>query len=110
VIVDRDNDSASGANAEDENLMPAWAAAEKTEGEVEKPAPDIFHSSEEPRRGLEPLRIGLVQDRFEYLNGRNLVKEEKIVQRGSIAKFDCRASYGRKVGTLDDSRLSSDAE
>jgi hypothetical protein len=46
VIVDRDNDSSSGANAEDENLMPAWVAAEKSEVEVEKPPPDIFHSSE----------------------------------------------------------------
>jgi len=81
VIVDRDNDSASGENAEDENLMPAWAKAEESEGEVEKPAPDLFQSNEEPRRGLEPLRIGLIEDRFEYLSGKTLVKEEKIVQR-----------------------------
>jgi hypothetical protein len=81
VIVDRDNDSASGAKAGDENLMPAWTTAEKSEGEVEKSAPDIFHSSEEPRRGLEPLRIGLIEDRFEYLSGKTLVKEEKLVQR-----------------------------
>jgi hypothetical protein len=81
VIVDRDNNSAPGANAEDENLMPAWATAEKSEGEVEKPPPDTFHSSEEPRRGLEPLRIDLIEDRFEYLSDKTLVKEEKIVQR-----------------------------
>jgi hypothetical protein len=30
VIVDRDNDSAPGRNAEDENLMPAWAKAEES--------------------------------------------------------------------------------
>jgi hypothetical protein len=81
VIVDRDNDSARGGNAEDDNLMPAWAKAEQSEGEVEKTAPDVFHSNEEPRRGREPLRIGLIEDRFEYLSGKTLVKEEKIVQR-----------------------------
>src|SRR5271165_5717957 len=81
VIVDRDNDSARGGNAEDDNLMPAWAKAEQSEGEVEKPAPDVFQSNEEPRRGREPLRIGLIEDRFEYLSGKKLVKEEKIVQR-----------------------------
>jgi DNA integrity scanning protein DisA with diadenylate cyclase activity len=27
------------------------------------------------------LRIDLIEDRFEYLSGRKLVKEEKIVQR-----------------------------
>ena len=58
VIVDRDNDSAPGRNAEDEHLMSAWAKAEESESEVEKLAPDMFQSSEEPRRGLEPLRIG----------------------------------------------------
>ena len=56
VIVDRDNNSAPGENAEDENLMPAWAMAEKSEHEVEASAPDMFQSNEEPRRGLEPLR------------------------------------------------------
>ncbi len=81
VIVDRDNNSAPGENAEDENLMPAWAKAEKSEREVEPSAPDIFQSNEEPRRGLEPLRIGLIEDRFEYLSGKTLVKEEKIIQR-----------------------------
>ena len=81
VIVDRDNDSAPGRNAEDENLMPAWAKAEESESEVEKLAPDRFQSSEEPRRGLEPLRIGLIEDRFEDLSGKTLVKDEKMVQR-----------------------------
>ena len=27
------------------------------------------------------MRIGLIEDRFEYLSGKTLVKEEKIVQR-----------------------------
>jgi hypothetical protein len=81
VIVDRDNNSIPGENVEDENLMPAWAKTEESEREVEKPAPEIFQSNEEPRRGLEPLRIGLIEDRFEYLSGKTLVKEEKIVQR-----------------------------
>jgi hypothetical protein len=80
VIVDRDNNSAPGENAED-NLMPAWAKAEKTECEIEKQAPDMFRSNEEPRRGLDPLRIDLVEDRFEDLRSKKLVKEEKIVQR-----------------------------
>jgi hypothetical protein len=61
--------------------MPAWAKADKSEREVETSAPDRFQSNEEPRRGLEPLKIGLMEDRFEYLSGKKLVKEEKIVQR-----------------------------
>jgi hypothetical protein len=81
VIVDRDNDSAPGENAEDENLMPAWEKAEKSESEAGTPAPDRFQSNQEPRRGLEPLKIGLIEDRFEYLSGKTLVKEEKVVQR-----------------------------
>jgi hypothetical protein len=81
VVVERDNDSARGENAEDENLMPAWAKAEESESEVEKLAPNMFQSNEEPRRGLEPLRIELIEDRFEYLSGKTLIKDEKIVQR-----------------------------
>jgi hypothetical protein len=81
VVVERDNDSARGENAEDEDLMPAWAEAEESESEVEKLAPDMFQSNEEPRRGTEPLRIGLIEDRFEYLSGKTLLKDEKTVQR-----------------------------
>ena len=81
VVVERDNDSARGENAEDENLMPAWAKAEESESEVEKLAPNMFQSNEEPRRGLEPLRIELIEDRFEYPSGKTLIKDEKIVQR-----------------------------
>jgi hypothetical protein len=82
VIVDRDNNSAPGKNAADENLIPAWAKTEdKSQREIEKHAPDIFQSNEEPQRGLDPLRIELIEDRFEYLSGKKLVKEEKIVQR-----------------------------
>jgi hypothetical protein len=81
VIVDRDNNSTPGQNVEDENLMPAWAKTEESEREAETQAPDRFRSNEEPRRGLEPLRIDLVEDRFEYLRGKTLVKEEKTVQR-----------------------------
>jgi hypothetical protein len=109
VIVDRDNDSAPGANAEDENLMPAWAKAEKSESEVEKPAPDVFQSSEEPQRGLEPLRIGLIEDRFDDLSGKKLMKEEKIVQR---YRFSPRpAVFGLVVGlaaSLEAGRLMRD--
>jgi hypothetical protein len=61
--------------------MPAWAKADKSESDVGTPAPDRFESNQEPRRGLEPLKIGLIEDRFEYLSGKTLVKEEKIVQR-----------------------------
>ena len=86
VIVDRDNNSASGENAEDENLTPAWAKTEdQSEREVEKAALDMFQSNEEPRRGLEPLRIDLIEDRFEYLSGRKLVKEEWISPQLQIA-------------------------
>ena len=81
VVVDRDNDSARGENAEDENLMPAWVKAEESESEAEKLAPDMFQSNQEPRRSLEPLRIGLIEDRFEYLSGKTLIKDQKIVQR-----------------------------
>jgi hypothetical protein len=65
---------------EDENLIPAWAKPEKSESEVEEQTPEVFCSNEEPRRGLEPLRIDLIEDRFEYLSGKALVKEEKALQ------------------------------
>jgi hypothetical protein len=70
VIVDRDNNSAPGENAEDENLMPGWAKTEEPESHLGTPVPDRFQSNQEPRRGLEPLKIGLIEDRFEYLRGR----------------------------------------
>ena len=40
-------------------------------------------SSRTRNRGAacEPLRIDLIEDRFEYLSGKTLVKEEKVVQR-----------------------------
>ena len=66
---------------EDENLIPAWAKDENNRQKVEKQAPDTFRSNEEPRRGLDPLRIDLIEDRFEGLKGKKLVKEEKTVQR-----------------------------
>ncbi len=81
VIVDRDNNSIPGKNNEDENLIPAWAKDENNRQKVEKQAPDTFRSNEEPRRGLDPLRIDLIEDRFEGLKGKKLVKEEKTVQR-----------------------------
>jgi len=81
VIVDRDNNSIPGENNEDENLIPAWAKDENNRQKVEKQAPDTFRSNEEPRRGLDPLRIDLIEDRFEGLKGKKLVKEEKTVQR-----------------------------
>lgn len=80
VIVDRDNNSAPGANSDDKNLVPAWAKKEESERAVEMLAPDRFQSNEEPRRGLEPLKIDLIEDRFEYLSGKKLAKEEKVVQ------------------------------
>ena len=84
VIVDRDNNSASGENAEDENLLPAWGkTGEESEEDVKKVAPDIFQSNEEPRRGLEPLRIGLIEDRFEYLSGKSSYRTIKSSQASS---------------------------
>jgi hypothetical protein len=38
-------------------------------------------SNEEPRRGLALLRIDLIEDRCEYLSGKALVKEEKVLQQ-----------------------------
>ena len=52
VIVDRDNNGAPGENAEDENLMPAWAKADKSESDVGTTAPDRFESNQEPRRDI----------------------------------------------------------
>src|SRR5215469_2018292 len=71
---------ARAADVEDENLIPAWAKTERPESEVEEQAPEVFCSNQEPRRGLEPLRIDLIEDRFEYLSGKALVKEEKVLQ------------------------------
>ena len=59
----------------------AWAKDEKNRQKVEKQAPDTFRSNEEPRRGLDPLRIDLIEDCFEGLKGKKFVKEEKTVQR-----------------------------
>jgi len=84
VIVGRDNNGTHGQNVEDETLRSAWAKTAKTEEserEARTQAPDTFRSNKEPQRGLEPLRIDLVEDRFEYLRGKMLVKEEKAVQR-----------------------------
>ena len=39
AIVDRDNNSAPGENAEDETLMPAWAKPEKTERYIGEAGP-----------------------------------------------------------------------
>ena len=76
-----DNSSARGPNVEDENLIGAWAKTEKPESEVEEQPQEVFCSNEEPRRGLEPLRIDLIEDRFEYLSGKALLKEEKALQQ-----------------------------
>jgi hypothetical protein len=93
VIVDRDNNSMAGENARDETLIPAWAKSQdKSEREVETHVPDMFRSNEEPRRGLDPLRIDLVEDRFDYLRGRKLVKEEKVVQRFRYSPMKMAAS------------------
>jgi hypothetical protein len=81
VIVDQDNNSTPGQNGEDETLRSAWVKTEESEREAGTQAPDTFRSNKEPQRGLEPLRIDLVEDRFEYLRGKTLVKEEKAVQR-----------------------------
>jgi len=81
--------------------MPAWAKAEKSESEVEKPAPDVFQSSEEPQRGLEPLRIGLIEDRFDDLSGKKLMKEEKIVQRYRLSPMKANAN-GMLTGFVRD--------
>src|SRR5215472_12689723 len=110
VIVDRDNSSRRGENAEDENLAPAWAKAEKTEGEVETEAPDTFRSNEEPRRGLDPLKVDLVEDRFEDLRGKKLLKEEKFVQRFRHSPMKMAASkmltgLGTGQGTWGTSNL-----
>jgi hypothetical protein len=72
--------------------MPAWTKAEGAESEVEKLTPDTFQSNEEPRCGTEPLRIGLIEDRFEYLSGRTLIKDEKIVQRYHFLPMKTTAS------------------
>jgi hypothetical protein len=54
-----------------------WAKDENIRQKVEKQAPDTFRSNEEPRRGLDPLRIDLIEDRFEGLKGKKLVKERE---------------------------------
>jgi len=110
VIVDRDNNSALGENAEDAYLMPAWAEAEKTERTAEKSAPDLFRSNEEPGRGHDPLRIDLVEERFDDLKGKRLLKEEKIVQRFrhhpmKIAASQMLTGLGTGQGTWGTSNL-----
>jgi hypothetical protein len=48
VIVDRDNNSIPGENAEDETLIPAWVKDERNGQPVEKQSPDTFRSDEVP--------------------------------------------------------------
>ena len=110
LIVDRDNNSIPGENAEEENLIPAWAKAENNGQKVEQQAPDTFQSNEEPRRNLDPLRIDLIEDRFEDLKGKKLVKEEKTVQRFRHAPLKVAASQmltglGTGQGTWGSSSL-----
>ena len=111
VIVERDNNSSPGGNAEDENLLPAWAkSGDKSEGAIERPMTDTFQSNEEPHRGMEPLRIELVEDRFEYLSGRELVKEDKAVQHYRFSPIAATAGQmltglGTGQGTWGDSNL-----
>jgi hypothetical protein len=110
LIVDRDNNSIPGENAEDENLIPAWPTAENTGKETDKQAPDTFQSNEEPRRLLDPLGIDLVEDRFEGLKGKKLVKAEKIVQRFRYTPLKMPASQmltglGTGQGTWGSSSL-----
>jgi hypothetical protein len=59
---------------------------------MDAPAPDRFQSNEEPRRGLEPLRIGLIEDRFEYLSDKTLIKEEKVVQHYRYSPMKANAN------------------
>jgi hypothetical protein len=111
VIVDRDNNSMPGENAGDENLIPAWAKCEnKLEREVKTPAPDVFQSNQEPGRGLDPLKIDVIEDRFEYLSGKKLVKEEKVVQRYRFSPMTVAANQiltglGTGQGTWGPSNL-----
>jgi hypothetical protein len=111
VVVDRDNNSAPGDNRDDENLVPAWVKGERTEGVSEKQvAPNVFQSNEEPQRGFDPLRIDLVEDRFEDLKSKKLVKEEKPVQRFRHSPMKMAASavlmgLGTGQGTWGTSNL-----
>jgi hypothetical protein len=93
VIVARDHNSAPGEHAKDENLLPAWAkSGDKAEGAMARPMTDTCQSNEAPCRGIEPLRIELVEDRVEYLSGRELVKAEKTFQRYRFCPIAASAS------------------
>jgi hypothetical protein len=81
VIRERDNDNTKGENAADENLPTAWRRKEdQSAGEAQRAEPDVFQSDQEPLRG-RPVKIRFAQDRFPDLKGKELVKEEKVLQR-----------------------------
>jgi hypothetical protein len=90
--------------------MPAWTEAEKAESTGEKSAPDVFRSNEEPGRGHDPLRIDVAEERFDDLKGKQLLKEEKIVQRYrhypmKIAASQMLTGLGTGQGTWRTSNL-----
>jgi hypothetical protein len=74
---------------------------------VEKQAPNTFRSNEEPRRGLDPLRIDLVEDRFEGLKGKKLVKEEKKGCFLRILATFSTAARVRSIPSTSKNRLST---
>jgi hypothetical protein len=86
--------------------------ADKAEGELEKEAQtlDTFQSNEEPQRGANPLKIDLVEDRFEDLKSKKLVKEEKTVQHFrhspmNVAAGELPTGLGTGQGTWGASSL-----
>jgi hypothetical protein len=112
IIRERDNDNTQGENAADENLPSAWSRKEdKLEGEADRVAPHIFQSDQEPLRG-RPLKIRLAQERFPDAKGKELVKEEKVLQRYRHMSMKAVASemitgLGTGEGTWGESSLKS---
>lgn len=90
VVCDRDNRNVQDRGALGIDLPQAWRKRIANEDDIEKmcnetQSPDNFHSDGEPTNAIEPLVVDVCEDRFSYLAGKVLRKDEEIRQqyRGS---------------------------
>lgn len=85
LLVDRDNRNLKGPNSGEEDLPPAWRQKNEEEDkcldEWGNPIDHTLHSDSEPFRGTTPLVSTIREDRFAYLDGKQLLKEEPERQK-----------------------------
>ncbi|MDO8932342.1 MAG: hypothetical protein Q7U97_08120 [Rhodocyclaceae bacterium] len=92
LLCDRDNRNLRGKNAGDVNLPQAWIKRNDEEDEEEeknksKDEKGLLHSDGEPAKGVKPLVIDILEDRFADISGRKLIKEEPDQQEYRSAEI-----------------------